>query len=83
MIMADYNEKARGNEVQMLMANSFSVGKWYSASHIKSEISRIFGLVGLKPKKAVTSNTITDFFEAEKKEHKKKKGYLLTRSRIL
>ena len=83
MIMADYNEKARGNEVQKLMANSFSVGQWYSASYIKSEMLRIFGLVGLKPKKAITSNTITDFFEAEKKEHKKKKGYLLVRSRIL
>ena len=83
MIMADFNKKVRGNEVQKLMANSFSVAQWYSASYIKSEILRIFGLVGLKPKKAVTSNTITDFFEAEKKEHKKKKGYLLVRSRIL
>ena len=83
MKMADFNKKVRGNEVQKLMANSFSVGQWYSASYIKSEILRIFGLVGLKPKKAVTSNTITDFFEAEKKEHKKKKGYLLVRSRIL
>ena len=83
MIMADFNEKARGNEVQQLIANSFSAGQWYSASYIKSEILRIFNLVGLKPKKAVTSNTITDFFEAEKKEHSKKRGYYLIRSRIL
>ena len=39
--------------------------------------------LGLKPKKAVTSNTITDFFEAEKMEHKKQRGYYLIRSRIL
>ena len=83
MIMADYNRKARGDEVQKLIANSFFAGQWYSASFIKSEILRIFGLVGLKPKKAVTSSTITDFFEAEKREHKKKKGYYLIRSRIL
>lgn len=83
MIMADFNEKARGNEVQKLIANSFSAGQWYSASYIKSEILRIFNLVGLKPQKAVTSNTITDFFEAEKKEHSKKRGYYLIRSRIL
>lgn len=83
MILADYNEKARGNEVQKLIANSFNAGKWYPASYIKSEILRIFGLVGLKPKKAVTSNTITDFFEAEKREHKKKRGYYLVQSRIL
>ena len=83
MIMADFNEKARGNEVQQLIANSFSAGQWYSASYIKSEILRIFNLVGLKPQKAVTSGTITDFFEAEKKEHNKKRGYYLIRSRIL
>ena len=83
MIIADFNKKARGNEVQKLIANSFSAGRWYSASHIKTEISRIFELVGLKPKKAVTSNTITDFFEAKKMEHKKQRGYYLVRSRIL
>ena len=83
MILVDYTEKTRGDEVQKLIANSFNEGQWYSASYIKSEILRIFELVGLKPKKAVTSNTITDFFEAEKMEHKKKRGYYLIRSRIL
>ena len=81
--MADFNKKARGDEVQKLIANSFSVGRWYSANYIKSELLRIFGLVGLKPKKAVTSNTITDFFEAEKREHRKQRGYYLVKSRIL
>lgn len=83
MILVDYNEKTRGDEVQKLIANSFNEGQWYSASYIKSEIQRIFGLVGLKPKKTVTSNTITDFFEAERREHKKQRGYYLIRSRIL
>lgn len=83
MILVDYNEKTRGDEVQKLIANSFHEGQWYSARYIKSEIKRIFGLVGLKPKKTVTSNTITDFFEAERREHKKQRGYYLIRSRIL
>ena len=83
MILVDYTEKTRGDEVQKLIANSFNEEQWYSASYIKSEIQRIFGLVGLKPKKTVTSNTITDFFEAEKREHKKHRGYYLIRSRIL
>ena len=83
MILVDYTEKTRGDEVQKLIANSFNEGQWYSASYIKSEIQRIFELVGLKPKKAVTSNTITDFFEAEKREHKKHRGYYLISSRIL
>ena len=83
IILADYNKRARGDEVQKLVANSFFTGQWYSASNIKSELLRIFGLVGLKPKKAVTSHTITDFFEAVKQEHNKKRGYYLIRSRIL
>ena len=83
MILADYNKRARGDEVQKLVANSFFAGQWYSANHIKSELLRIFNLVGLKPKKAVTSHTITDFFEAVKQEHNKKRGYYLIRSRIL
>lgn len=83
IILVDYNEKTRGDEVQKLIANSFHEGQWYSARYIKSEIQRIFGLVGLKPKKTVTSNTITDFFEAERREHKKQRGYYLIRSRIL
>lgn len=83
IILVDYNEKTRGDEVQKLIANSFNEGQWYSASYIKSEIQRIFGLVGLKPKKTVTSNTITDFFEAERREHKKQRGCYLIRSRIL
>ena len=83
MILADFNEKARGDEVQKLIANSFNTGQWYSANYIKSELLRIFSLVGLKPKKAITSNTITDFFEAEKREHRKQRGYYLIRSRIL
>lgn len=83
MILAEFNEKARGDEVQKLIANSFYTGQWYSASFIKSELLRIFNLVGLKPKKAVTSHTITDFFEAVKQEHNKKRGYYLIRARIL
>lgn len=83
IILVDYNEKTRGDEVQKLIANSFHEGQWYSARYIKSEIQRIFGLVGLKPKKTVTSNTITDFFEAERREHKKQRGYYLIRFRIL
>ena len=64
MILADYHKKATGTEVLKLIANSFEAGQWYSAKYIKEELTRIFKLVGLNPKKAVTSHTINDFFYA-------------------
>ena len=62
MIIADYHAKVTGTEVSQMIYNSFETGKWYSRKFIKEEISRIFKLFGIVPKKAVTSHTILDFF---------------------
>ena len=80
MILADYHKKATGTEVLLFIANSFEVGKWYSAKYIKEELTRIFNLVGLNPKKAITSHTINDFFYAVQSQKKKVKGYHLIKS---
>lgn len=77
MILADYHKKATGTEVLKLIANSFEAGQWYSAKYIKEELTRIFKLVGLNPKKAVTSHTINDFFYAVERKRKNTKGYQL------
>lgn len=81
MILADYHKKATGTEVLLFIANSFEVGKWYSAKYIKEELTRIFNLVGLNPKKAITSHTINDFFYAVQSQKKKVKGYQLIKSK--
>lgn len=83
MILADYHKKATGTEVLKLIANSFEAGQWYSAKYIKEELIRIFNLVGLHPKKAITSHTINDFFNAVQSERKKVKGYQLLKSRSI
>lgn len=81
MILADYHKKATGTEVLLFIANSFEVGKWYTAKYIKEELTRIFNLVGLNPKKAITSHTINDFFYAVQSQKKKVKGYQLIKSK--
>lgn len=81
MILADYHKKATGIEVLKLITNSFEVEKWYSAKHIKEELTRIFNVVGVQPKKAITSHTINDFFYAVQSQRKKVKGYQLIKSK--
>ena len=53
--------------------------------YIKTEIKIIFEVLNIEPRKAVTSHTILDFFEAtpceRKKDGKKQKGYLIQRAR--
>ena len=77
MVLTDYHKKATGTEVLKLIANSFEAGQWYSAKYIKEELTRIFNLVGLQPKEAVTSHTINKFFHAVQSQRKKAKGYQL------
>ena len=85
MILAKYHERTTGVEVRTLMQNSFEIGKWYTKNYIKAEINRIFGIFNIVPRKAVTSHTILDFFEAipceRRRDGKKLKGYLIQRVR--
>ena len=85
MILAKYHERTTGVEVRTLMQNSFEIGKWYTKNYIKAEINRIFGIFNITPRKAVTSHTILDFFEAipceRRRDGKKLKGYLILRVR--
>ena len=83
MILADYQKKATGTEVLKLITNSFEAGRWYPAKYIKEELIRIFNLVGLHPKKAITSHTILDFFNAVESKRKNTKGYQLIKRRSI
>ena len=82
VIMKRYNEKVTGNEAIQLIKNSFRENKWYPDKYIKSEINRIFQIVGVKYPKAVTSYTIGDFFEFKQKNTKKEKGKFLGKARF-
>ena len=77
MIQKQYSEKAMGTEVIQLIKNSFQVGNKYSCKSIKEEISRIYGLLGVHPPKAITGKTISDFFTVSECKVKGDRGYLL------
>lgn len=81
IILTKYRERTTGVEVKKLIHNFFEVGTWYSKKCIKNEIKRIFEILNIAPRKAVTSHTILDFFEAipceRGRDGKKKKGYLI------
>lgn len=77
MILIQYHKRTTGVEVKQLLQNSFEVGKWYTKKYIKEEIMRIFELLHIIPRRAVTSHTVLDFFEAKPCERKKQKGYLI------
>lgn len=77
MILTRYHQRTTGVEAKQLLQNSFEAGKWYSKRYIINEITRIFELLNITPRKAVTSHTILDFFEAIPSQRNKKKGYLI------
>lgn len=77
VILTKHNEKSTGTEVILLIKNSFQAGRWYSAAYIKSEIQHIFDILHITPRKAITSQTINDYFIATEKRNKKKRGYYL------
>lgn len=77
IIFFRYHEKSTGTEVIRLIKNSFQAGKWYSASYIKKEIKRIYGILCITPPEAVTSHTIKEFFRAVEERRKKERGYML------
>lgn len=86
VILRQYREKSTGTEVIKLIKNSFQAGQWYPSKHIKDEIQRIYNELGIASPDAITSHTITDYFEAYEKDRtfskKKKRGYQLGKSRF-
>lgn len=65
MILKRHKEDCTGLEVIQLVKNSFEVGKTYKDGFISKELKRIFNKLGITPRKAITSNTIGEYFEFE------------------
>lgn len=63
MILKRVREKTEGTEFIQLVKNTFLVGKKYTLKYIKEELTRIYQLIDLRPQKAVTGQSIRDFFE--------------------
>lgn len=82
MIMKDYREKTTGIEFVLLLKNSFQVGQHYTLKYIKSELVRLYKMLDISPKDAVTAQTIREFFQVEGCKHKGNKALRLIESLI-
>lgn len=82
MILKRFKENSRGTEVVELIKNSFKVGQKYRINWIKSEIKRIYKLCNVHPPKAVTSDTINEYFNTDLAYIKKNRALLLISEKI-
>ena len=82
MIMKDYREKTTGIEFVLLLKNSFQIGKCYTLKYIKAELVRLYKMLDISPKDAVTAQTIREFFQVEKCKLKGQKALRLIESLI-
>lgn len=86
MILKRYSQQVSGTEFQLLIKNSFIEKQRYSTKFIKAEITRIYDLLNIYPRKTNTSNLIKDFFEVKEcligKKDKRERGFLIIRAKI-
>lgn len=64
MILKKWEDGISKLGFQEMIDNSFQAGKVYSKKFIKEELQRIFKMFGIKYHKAVTAETIYEFFHA-------------------
>ena len=82
MIMKDYREKTTGIEFVLLLKNSFQIGKCYTLKYIKAELVRLYKMLDISPKDAVTAQTIREFFQVENCKLKGQKALRIIESLI-
>ena len=83
IILKKHQVKAHATDAIQLINTFFFPQQWYSAKTIKEKIKEIFAELNIPTSKAVTSHTITEYFEA--KEVKKRvggRGYFLISPRF-
>ena len=77
LILHKYRMKTSGTEFIQLLKNSFQVGGCYTLSYIKKELSRIYQVLDIQSKEAVTAQTIKKHFDTRETKIKGSKGLQL------
>lgn len=77
MILKKYREKTEGTEFIQLIKNSFKVGQKYTLKYIKEELTRIYGLVGVRPQKTITGQSLKEFFDTKPRKIRNSKALLI------
>lgn len=82
LILKQLREKTEGTEFIQLIKNSFKPGQKYTLKYIKQELIRIYKLAGVRPKKAITGQSIKDFYEIKACYCGKQRGFVLVESKF-
>lgn len=84
IILKKHQVKAHATDAIQLINTFFYPQQWYSAKFIKEKIKEIFAELNIPTTKAVTSHTITEYFEArELKKRVGGRGYFLVSPRFV
>ena len=77
MILKQYHTETSGTEFVQLLKNSFQKGQKYTRKFIKSELERIYNVLGIAPKNTITAQTIREFFNVRECKLKGQRAYQL------
>ena len=77
IIVKRHKKQSTSTDIIKLINVTFKANHWYSAKTIKQELNNIFKTFNVPHPKAITSHTIKDYFVADEKKKKGKRGYLL------
>lgn len=84
VILKKHQVKAHTTDAIQLINTFFYPQQWYSAKFIKEKIKEIFAELNIPTTKAVTSHTITEYFEArEQRKRVGGRGYFLISPRFV
>jgi hypothetical protein len=83
IILKKHQVKAHATDAIQLINTFFYPQQWYSAKTIKDNIKKVFTLLNIPHPKAITSHTITDYFEAIEQKTHKGRGYYLIAPRFI
>ncbi len=77
IIIKQSNTQKSGTEFVQLLKNSFESNKTYTRKYIKKELQRLYDIVGITSKNAITAQTIGEFFKIRECKLKGQRAYQL------
>lgn len=77
IIIKQSNTQKSGTEFVQLLKNSFESNKTYTRKYIKKELQRLYDIIGITPKEAITAQTIREFFNIRECSLKGQRAYQL------
>ena len=82
IIIKKHKDNACSTDAIKLINATFYCNQWYSADDIRKSLRAVFLTLNIPHPKAITSHTIREYFVADEKKRKGKRGYFLRSPRF-